>query len=200
MSDGMTHEQATEELEALALDALDAFERGAVLAHVVGCDACKAELVVLQQTAAHLASVVAPVPMSPAQRERLRARLLARAAADHGTSAGTPTPRVAHVVPIGTAPSAVASRRRMNGSGWLTLAASIVAIVSIGALVQMKRWATAGRDEGFEHEIRAAGLGASDEKGVPVARPPVGGPTVGRHMQNLSVLFHLSLLARRHCG
>ena len=153
MSDGMTHEQATEELEGLALDALDAFERDAVLAHVAGCDACRAELVLLQQTTAYLASAVAPVPMSPAQRGRLRARLLARAAADRGAASAasgmdahavasspaataTSSSSSSAVRPIGSARS-VASRS-MSGSRWLAIAASVIAVVSVGALMQVR--------------------------------------------------------------
>ena len=154
MSDGMTHEQATEELEGLALDALDAFERDAVLAHVAGCDACRAELVLLQQTTAYLASAVAPVPMSPAQRGRLRARLLARAAADRGAASAasgmdahavasspaataTSSSSSSAVRPIGSARS-VASRS-MSGSRWLAIAASVIAVASVGALMQVRR-------------------------------------------------------------
>ena len=140
MSDRMTHEQATGELEALALDALDASERDAVLAHVASCDVCRPELGALQRTTELLASVVAPLPMSPAQRERIRARLLARAVADQGARGETPFTGTGDVVPIGTAPSAVASRRRgMHGAGWLALAASVVAVISAGALLQVTR-------------------------------------------------------------
>ncbi len=139
MSNGMTHEQASEELEALALDALDAFERGAVLAHVAGCAECKAEFALLQRTAAQLVNAVAPVPMSPAQRDRVRARLLARATADRSV-ADAPRSRPNDVLPIGAAPSAAAvSRRRMGGGGWLALAAGIVAVASVGALVKVQR-------------------------------------------------------------
>lgn len=158
MNDGMTHEQATGELEALALDALDASERGAVLAHVAGCDVCRAELGVLRRTTAQLASVVAPLPMSPAQRERVRARLLARAAADQDAPYGAPAVGSSDVVPIGTAPSAVASRRRgMHGAGWLALAASVVAVVSAGALLQVTR----DRDE-----LRGVLQSAAAERGA----------------------------------
>ena len=139
MSNGMTHEQATEELEALALEALDAFERGVVLAHVAGCDVCQAELEVLRRTAAQLTSVVAPVPMSSAQRERIRTRLLARASAEREGTGVVPGARGGDVVPIGAAPSVAARRRRMGGSGWLALAASIAAVASVGALVQVQR-------------------------------------------------------------
>ena len=144
MSDRMTHEQATEELEGLALDALDAYERDAVLAHVAQCDACRAELVLLQQTTAYLASTVAPVPMSSAQRSRLRARLVSRAAADRNdarSASGADALAAASsssvdVRPIGSARSVSSSR--MSGSRWLAIAASVIAVVSVGALMQVR--------------------------------------------------------------
>src|SRR6476661_6328800 len=82
MSDGMTHEQVREALEALALDALDASERSAVMAHVATCAICQSELAALENTVSALAYATTPIPMSPAQRDRIRARLMARAAAD----------------------------------------------------------------------------------------------------------------------
>ncbi|MEO7856577.1 MAG: anti-sigma factor [Gemmatimonadaceae bacterium] len=168
MSDGMTHEQATEELEGLALDALDAFERGAVLAHVAGCEACKSELALLQQTTAYLASAVAPVPMSPAQRGRLRARLLARAVADRGAEsvasgmdahalASSPTSASSSsaVRPIGSARSI--AKGRMSGSRWLAIAASVIAVVSVGALMQVR---------GERDELRSVMQTAAAERGA----------------------------------
>lgn len=149
MSDRMTHEQATEELEGLALDALDAYERDAVLAHVAECNACRAELVLLQQTTAYLASAVAPVPMSSAQRGRLRARLVSRAAADrndarvssgadaHAVASLSPASSSVDVRPIGSARSVSSSR--MSGSRWLAIAASVIAVVSVGALMQARQ-------------------------------------------------------------
>ena len=161
MNDGMTHDQATGELEALALDALDASERDAVLAHVAGCDVCRSELGVLRRTTAELTSVVAPLPMSAAQRERIRARLLARAAADQGARGDAPFTGAAGVVPIASAPSAVASRRRgMHGAGWLALAASVVAVVSAGALLRVTR----DRDE-----LRGVLQSAAAERGARAA-------------------------------
>ena len=156
MSDGMTHEQAIEELEGLALDALDAYERDAVLAHVAECDTCRAELMLLQQATAYLASAVAPVPMSAAQRGRLRERLLARAVADRGdaraasgadahavassstiSSSSSSSPSSSSAVrPIGSARSV--ESRRMSGSRWLAIAASVIAVVSVGALMQVR--------------------------------------------------------------
>lgn len=141
MSNGMSHQEASEELEALALDALDASERGAVLAHVAGCAECDAELALLRRAATQLVNAVAPVPMSPDQRNRVRARLLARATADRPAAREVGGDARAHangVVPISTAPSAGA-RRRMGGGGWMALAAGIVAVASVGALVQVQR-------------------------------------------------------------
>ena len=150
MSDGMTHEQATEELEGLALDALDAYERDAVLAHVAECDACRAELMLLQQTTAYLASAVAPVPMSVAQRGRLRERLVSRAAADRSVT-GVVSNTEAHADASFSTSSAASSSavrsigsarsvesRHMSGSRWLAIAASVIAVVSVGALMQVR--------------------------------------------------------------
>ena len=169
MSDGMTHEQATEELEGLALDALDAFERGAVLAHVAGCEACSAELALLQQTTAYLASAVAPVPMSAAQRGRLRERLLARAVADRGdarAASGADAHAVASsstissssssaVRPIGSARSIATGG--MSGSRWLAIAASVIAVGSVGALMQVR---------GERDELRSVLQTAAAERGA----------------------------------
>ena len=85
MTHGMTHEQAREALEALALDALGASERDAVMAHLATCAACQSELAALENTPSELAYAATPLPMTPAQRDRIRARLLARAAAERGS-------------------------------------------------------------------------------------------------------------------
>jgi anti-sigma-K factor RskA len=83
-SNGMAHEEAREALEALALDALSVPERAAVLAHVDGCAACRHELAALEVTAAELSYAVRPEPMSDAQRDRVRGRLMNRIAAERG--------------------------------------------------------------------------------------------------------------------
>jgi anti-sigma factor RsiW len=138
MSNGMTHDDAREALEALALDALEPSERDAVLAHVAGCAACRADLAAVQRTAAELAYVVPPVPMSPAQRDRIRGRLLARATRD------------GEVVPIDSAQPA-AARRGPSGSAWLAMAASVIAIASTAALVQTRR-----ERDGLREAVRVA--------------------------------------------
>ena len=81
MSNGLPHEEARNALEALALDALDASERAAVLAHVDGCSVCRYELAALQDTAAKLTYLVRPAPMSAVARDRVKARLMSRVAA-----------------------------------------------------------------------------------------------------------------------
>ena len=141
-NDGMTHDEARDALGALALDALDAADRAAVLAHVAECATCRPEFATLQDAAAELAYAVPPVSMSPQQRNRVRARLLARAAADSASrSSGAPV-REAGVVPIGTAPSARAAATR-GGRGatarWLAIAAGLIAVASVGTLVRVMR-------------------------------------------------------------
>lgn len=78
MSNGLPHEEARNALEALALDALDASERAAVMAHVDSCAVCRYELTALENAAAQLAYAVRPVPMPDAQRDRVRGRLMSR--------------------------------------------------------------------------------------------------------------------------
>src|SRR5690349_13138124 len=79
----LSHEEAFAALEAAALDALDATERDAVLAHADHCESCRDELAALRETTAQLA-FAASLPSDPAAgtRDRVRSRLMARAAAD----------------------------------------------------------------------------------------------------------------------
>jgi hypothetical protein len=125
MSDEMTHDMAREALEALALDALDAGERDAVMAHVAGCAVCQAELAALEHTAGELALAAKPLAMPPAQRDRIRARLLARAAADAHAS--------------GVVPITAASRRRTSASTWLAMAASVIAVLGVAGLLRARQ-------------------------------------------------------------
>jgi len=147
MSDGMTHDAAREALEALALDALDASERDAVMAHVAICATCQSELAALEHTAGEIALAPAPIAMPPAQRERIRARLVARAAADRGASAA-PVLRVespsverpsapgrSDVIPIDIARSA---RRGGSAALWMAMAASVVAVLGIGGFLRAR--------------------------------------------------------------
>ena len=154
MSEGMTHEQAREALEALALDALDASERGVVMAHVATCVICQRELAALENTVGELAYAATPIPMSPAQRDRIRARLMARAAADRA-----PAEPAAGVTPLrvesGRAPSRgdmaplrpyTPARRAVGAAAWMAMAASLVAIVGVGAFLKARGERDAARE------------------------------------------------------
>ena len=141
MSDGMTHEQAREALEALSLDALDASERDAVMAHVATCATCQSELEALERTASHLAYVAAPMPMPAAQRDRIRARLMARVGADRATREPLAAVTPLHVESgSAAAPTDVTplrpytkARRPFGPPAWVAIAASLVAIIGAGA-------------------------------------------------------------------
>lgn len=147
MSDEMTHDAAREALEALALDALDASEREAVMAHVATCATCQSELAALEHAAGEIVLAVAPIAMRPGQRERIRARLVARAAADRAASGAAPlrvesarpdrepAVRSDDVTPIGAAPSA---RRARGASVWLAMVASVIAVLGVGSYLNAR--------------------------------------------------------------
>lgn len=163
---GMTHEEVRDALDALALDALDISERDAVLEHLAGCAACRAEFVFIQATVADLAHAVTPLPMQPAQRDAIRGRLLARAAE---ASAGRPArmerdvervvERVAErvaapaakaedeswktVVSITDAPSV---RRRFAVPTWAAVAAGLIALASVAQTNRMRGERDAARE------------------------------------------------------
>ena len=154
MSDGMTHEQAREALEALALDALDASERDAVMAHVATCETCQSELAALERTANELAYATTPLPMPAAQRDRIRARLIARAGADRESreplAAATPlrvesarAPARADATPLRPY---VPVRRPFGPAAWMAMAAGLVAILGVGAFLNASRERAALRE------------------------------------------------------
>lgn len=133
MSDMMTHDEARERLEDLALELLDGIERGRVLAHIAGCSICRTELDALERTVSELTYAVRPVSMSTDQRERVRARLLARARAD------LPAPSAAKVSVAPHSPAQLPRRSRFTRSAWLAAAASVIAVLSVGAMMKMHR-------------------------------------------------------------
>ena len=156
MSNGMVHDEARDALEALALDALSVPERAAVQAHVDSCTECRHELTALEATAADLAYAVRPVPMSDAQRDRVRARLVDRAAAERGgtepLALHRPTAElVAALDAHGEKPFHILIPHTANQGAhhptlwtaprawWLALAASLVAVVSLASLYQATR-------------------------------------------------------------
>ena len=122
MTRELTHDEAFAMLDALALDALDPAERDAVLAHVAGCEICRAELAILRETASHLA-FAAPAASSAGSRERIHSRLMDRVAADA---------RARGVVPLRppapeTPPGRGGGWRRAE---WLAVAASVLFFIT----------------------------------------------------------------------
>lgn len=160
-TDGIGHEKAREALEALALDALDGDERVAVLAHVAHCVACQGVLADLQATAAALSYAVSPMPMDATSSRHVRARLLGRASADR------PAPREVRATPQAPAAAVVAEpvfhpspayhimvpraspaaeaalhprlEWRDTLAVWIAVAATFVALISVGVAYQMLR-------------------------------------------------------------
>ena len=168
MMHGLAHDEARDALGALALDALDASERAAVLAHVADCGSCRDELSALRETAAKLTYVVEPVPMPDDQRDRVRARLLARAASEpkpkpipaalaqaHAPQLRilepshvplNPTPRDTPVPPpvvlrptvVPLNAALVAALRMEARARWMAAAAIVVAVGSVWALINTR--------------------------------------------------------------
>lgn len=141
-NDTMAHEDAVNSLEALALDVLDGEERAPLVAHVAGCDICREELAALQASTSELAYLVAPLPMSTEQRERIRGRLLERAVLDRPHAAAhhtTPTSsRILmphHAADIAQPPQKEHWYR--NSTAWMAMAAGLIAVGSVAALVQV---------------------------------------------------------------
>src|SRR6478609_8369552 len=97
------------------------------------------------EAASEMALAVPPLDMSPAQRDRIRARLLARAAADREftepLAATTTSPRAE--TPPPARPSDVvalrAPRRAMGAAAWMAMAAGLVAIAGLGGFLRASR-------------------------------------------------------------
>lgn len=82
MTQPWTHDQTMSELGAYALDALSPDERLGVEEHLKTCDACRAELKAMSDTAAALATSVPSQPMDNARKAAVKQRLLERARAE----------------------------------------------------------------------------------------------------------------------
>ncbi|HYH78878.1 MAG TPA: anti-sigma factor [Longimicrobium sp.] len=136
MSLDMTHEDVQAALAAEALGALDGPEAAAVRAHLAGCAECRRELESLREAAASLAYALPSAPLDADRSARIRARLVARAAADRGAprvQAAAPARAAADAPVPGVIPIARASERRGWGGGWLAAAAAVLLLVGVGA-------------------------------------------------------------------
>jgi hypothetical protein len=146
----LSHDEAFAALDAVALDAIDAAEREAVLAHIEGCDVCRAELESLRATAAHLAFATPLADEATiASRARIRGHLMARASASVAVDAHPRRTPTSSVAPQASSPlmfprndqAALHSTdpRDMIPPGFryaklMAMAASILFVVSLGAL------------------------------------------------------------------
>jgi anti-sigma-K factor RskA len=134
MSLEMTHEDVQAALAAEALGALDGEEAEAVRAHLERCDECRRELESLREAASLLAYTVPQAPMDPGRSARLRARLVARAAADRGAPpAADAPPATAPADGPGVIPISRVRERRGIGGGWLAAAAAVLLLIAVGA-------------------------------------------------------------------
>jgi anti-sigma factor RsiW len=126
MSGTPTHDELRDSLAAEALGALHGPEREALLAHLAGCGECARELAGMRATAGELAFAVPAVALDPDRSARLRARLVARAAADarpREDAPGTP------VTPLRQRPASRAAR----SAGWWAAAAAVALLLGAGA-------------------------------------------------------------------
>ena len=144
----MTFQEARDALEALALDLLDPVEKEAVLSFLERSPDLRAELEALEGTVGELSWLVRPAPIEQGRSDRIRSRLMNRAATDHGHSQvlrPTPSSNVI-LMPYTTHPTGstvhVPSTWLSSMSSWIAMAASILAIVMSGLWYQ----ATEDRD------------------------------------------------------
>lgn len=159
MTPDSLHEELRAALAAEALGALDGGERAALLAHLDQCPACRAELAELHAAAGVLAYASPAASMDAARSGRVRARLLARAAADRAPAVTIASGNGASDPALGASPSAradvwsakaedaregdgiavtpitAAPSRNRRGSAlpWLAAAASLVLMLAAGA-------------------------------------------------------------------
>ncbi len=132
MTTPMTHEEAQDLLAAEALEALSGAERDALLAHITTCMACERALGELRDAAGELAYAVVHAPLAPARNKRVRARLLARAAADAGTRA------TSRVTPVRSSRAAEPFYRSRPITGWLIAAG--ITLLAFGASMAAVRY------------------------------------------------------------
>lgn len=119
MSDLLSHEAARDLLAMAALNALSPSERRMLEAHLAICEECRREFAELGEGVRSLAESLPTRPMSPEHESVMRARLLARAAADREK-----------VTPIRKPPAPPAPKAapvRPSPARWLAAAALVIA-------------------------------------------------------------------------
>jgi anti-sigma factor RsiW len=129
MSDLLSHEAARDLLAMAALNALSPSELRMLEAHLAICEECRRELAELVEGVRSLAESLPARPMSPERESVIRARLLARAAADSDKVTPIRKP------PAATAPSVAPARpsparpspASPSPARWLAAAALVIA-------------------------------------------------------------------------
>jgi hypothetical protein len=143
MNRPLTHDEAFEQLDAVAFDAIDGTARDAVMAHVEGCEICRTELVELRATVTMIAFTAPPAVAAEEAgetRDRVRARLLARVSAD------APAPELAldrsarpAASPAAAPERSVVTPIRSRRAEWMAIAAGILLAASLAGLAAVMR-------------------------------------------------------------
>jgi hypothetical protein len=145
MTREMSHDEAFAALGALAVDALDADERASVLTHASTCLTCRQQLAELRDAASNLAFSAPAAVIGGDTRDRIRGRLLARAAADGRRSA----PSQEHT-------ETVSVTLRWGTAGLFAAAAGILLVVSLVVLGYLLRDRARLRDAANVQTAQAA--------------------------------------------
>jgi len=124
MSDLLSHEAARDLLAMAALNALSPSERRMLEAHLAICEECKREFAELVEGVRSLAESLPARPMSPKREAVIRARLVARAAADRENVTPIRKPSAS---PAPSAAPARPSPARPLPARWLAAAALVIA-------------------------------------------------------------------------
>jgi anti-sigma-K factor RskA len=152
MTTDMTHEQAADEIEAVALGiAPDDVAQG-VAAHAAGCPECAAELRGFHTVFTALATLIPDRQLNRGHSAGIKSRLIAKTGAGQDLAAGRAGPRVEPLrAPEPRSPVARAARveaepprepqDRSSMPMWIAVVATLIALGSLAAL-----WKSSGED------------------------------------------------------
>jgi len=151
----LSHEEASSELAAVALDAENVEFADAVRAHASVCPECGPELAAMELAATLLAQMVPSATMNPDRSAGIRSRLVTRARAERETHTAVTEPRnqqEQNVLPISRPGRSVAGSPVMK---WMAIAATLLLAASTAQLLRV----TADRD-GLREQLAGRGADA----------------------------------------